>query len=84
MQLQKGFRRVFDHLVLVDKLGSSKNENFIGFPQRTTGTELATRSVLQMLKFGAQMVAPVAVSGIDPAPTPNNFNLYIWTAEIFF
>ena len=41
--------------------GSSKIENFIGFPSGLTGTELATRSVLQMLKFGAKMVAPVSV-----------------------
>jgi thioredoxin reductase (NADPH) len=39
--------------------GSSKIENFIGFPSGLSGAELATRSVLQMLKFGAKMVAPV-------------------------
>src|SRR5213075_1498471 len=37
--------------------GSSKIENFIGFPSGLSGVELATRSVLQMLKFGARMVA---------------------------
>ncbi len=31
--------------------GSSKIENFIGFPNGISGAELATRSVLQMLKF---------------------------------
>lgn len=54
--------------------GSSKIENFIGFPSGLTGTELATRSVLQMLKFGAKMVAPVSVELIDPAKTPNDFH----------
>lgn len=54
--------------------GSSKIENFIGFPSGLTGTELATRSVLQMLKFGAKMVAPVSVERIEPAATPNDFH----------
>jgi thioredoxin reductase (NADPH) len=49
--------------------GSSKIENFIGFPSGLSGTELATRSVLQMLKFGAKIVAPVSVERIDPAAT---------------
>jgi len=48
--------------------GSSKIENFIGFPSGLSGTELATRSVLQMLKFGAKMVAPVTVERIEPEP----------------
>lgn len=54
--------------------GSSKIENFIGFPSGLSGTELATRSVLQMLKFGARMVAPVSVIKIDPAKTPDDFH----------
>lgn len=54
--------------------GSSKIENFMGFPSGLTGTELATRSVLQMLKFGAKMVAPVAVEKIVPAATPDDFH----------
>ena len=58
--------------VVLDRLGpggqaagSSKIENFIGFPSGLTGAELATRSVLQMLKFGAKMVAPVEVERIE-------------------
>ena len=39
--------------------GSSRIENFIGFPAGLSGTELATRGILQMLKFGARIVAPV-------------------------
>ncbi len=57
---------------VIDKLGpggqaggSSKIENFIGFPSGLSGTELATRGVLQMLKFGAQLVAPVKVSKLS-------------------
>jgi thioredoxin reductase (NADPH) len=60
--------------VVLDKLGpggqaggSSKIENFIGFPAGLSGTDLATRGVLQMLKFGAQMIAPVMVKQLEPA-----------------
>lgn len=54
--------------------GSSKIENFIGFPSGLSGTELATRSVIQMLKFGARIVAPVSVERIEPAATPDDFH----------
>lgn len=67
--------------VVLDRLGpggqaagSSKIENFIAFPSGLTGAELATRSVLQMLKFGAKMVAPVAVEWIEPAATADDFH----------
>ena len=60
--------------VVVDRLGpggqaggSSKIENFIGFPAGLSGTDLATRGVLQMLKFGASLVAPVSVDHIELA-----------------
>jgi thioredoxin reductase (NADPH) len=66
---------------VLDRLGpggqaaaSSRIENFIGFLSGLSGTDLATRGVLQMLKFGAKMVAPVTVERIDPARTPNDFN----------
>jgi thioredoxin reductase (NADPH) len=52
--------------------GSSKIENFIGFPSGLSGAELATRSVLQMLKFGAKMVAPVQVDKIVPGEKPGD------------
>ena len=51
--------------------GSSKIENFIGFPAGLSGTELATRGVLQMLKFGAKMSAPVSVDRLEPAVGPD-------------
>lgn len=61
--------------LLLDRLGpggqaggSSKIENFIGFPAGLSGAELATRGVLQMLKFGAKMAAPVAVERVDAGP----------------
>jgi thioredoxin reductase (NADPH) len=51
--------------------GSSRIENFIGFPAGLRGADLATRGVLQMLKFGARMVAPVSVEKITPARSPD-------------
>src|SRR6266481_2392700 len=60
--------------VVLDRLGpggqagaSSRIENFIGFPNGLSGNDLATRGVLQMLKFGARIVAPVVV---HPIPSP--------------
>ncbi len=47
--------------------GSSRIENFIGFPAGLSGADLATRGILQMLKFGARIVAPVAVQKLTPA-----------------
>jgi thioredoxin reductase (NADPH) len=65
--------------IVIDRLGpggqaggSSKIENFIGFPNGISGADLATRSVLQMLKFGAKMAAPIVVDRIEPAPTPGD------------
>jgi thioredoxin reductase (NADPH) len=52
--------------------GSSKIENFIGFPAGLSGTELATRGVLQMLKFGARMSAPVSVERLVPGERPGD------------
>jgi thioredoxin reductase (NADPH) len=60
--------------LMLDKLGpggqaggSSRIENFIGFPAGLSGADLATRGVLQMLKFGARIVAPVTVEKLSPA-----------------
>jgi thioredoxin reductase (NADPH) len=50
--------------------GSSKIENFIGFPSGLSGAELAMRSVLQMLKFGAKLAAPVTVQRVIPPKSP--------------
>src|SRR5437763_11774445 len=66
--------------VVLDRLGpggqaagSSMIENFIGFPSGLSGAELATRSVLQMLKFGANMIAPVNVERIVPSEKPGDY-----------
>jgi thioredoxin reductase (NADPH) len=55
--------------------GSSRIENFIGFPAGLSGAELATRGVLQMLKFGATMIAPVSVEKLTPASSPDERHL---------
>lgn len=51
--------------------GSSRVENFIGFPAGLSGADLATRGVLQMLKFGARIFAPVDVQKLTPAKSAN-------------
>jgi thioredoxin reductase (NADPH) len=52
--------------------GSSRIENFIGFPAGLRGADLAERGVLQMLKFGARIVAPVEVKKLVPAAGPQD------------
>ena len=47
--------------------GSSRIENFIGFPSGLTGTDLATRAVLQMFKFGSHLSVPMEVLSLEPA-----------------
>src|SRR5260221_3722203 len=42
-------------------------ETFTGSPAGLSGAALATRGVLQLLKFGARMIAPVAVEKLTPA-----------------
>jgi thioredoxin reductase (NADPH) len=66
--------------VVLDRLGpggqagaSSRIENFIGFPNGLSGNDFATRGVLQMLKFGATMVAPVMVDRIDSSFDSDGF-----------
>ncbi|HLJ58057.1 MAG TPA: FAD-dependent oxidoreductase [Chthonomonadaceae bacterium] len=63
--------------LVLDRLGpggqaaaSSKIENFIGFPSGLSGTELATRAVIQFLKFGANIVTPVHVQRFERASAP--------------
>jgi len=65
--------------IVLDRLGpggqasaSSRIENFMGFPSGLSGAELSTRSALQMLKFGAKIVAPVVVEKIESAVTPED------------
>src|SRR5208283_252106 len=55
--------------------GSSRIENFIGFPAGLSGAELATRGVLQMLKFGARIVTPVEVERLIPARSADDLHV---------
>ena len=43
---------------------SSRIENYMGFPAGLSGADLAERGYLQALKFGAELVAPVAVQSM--------------------
>lgn len=57
--------------LILDRVGpggqagsSSRIENFVGFPSGISGRDLAMRSYVQSLKFGAVFSAPVGVTGI--------------------
>jgi len=57
--------------LVLDRLGpggqagsSSRIENFVGFPAGISGRDLAMRSYVQALKFGATFSAPVDVTGL--------------------
>jgi thioredoxin reductase (NADPH) len=43
---------------------SSRIENYLGFPQGISGSELAERATLQARKFGARLVVPAEASGL--------------------
>ncbi len=68
--------------LMLDRLGpggqagsSSRIENFIGFPAGLSGAELASRGVLQMLKFGAAIFAPTDVQKLVPAQSPGDMHV---------
>ncbi|MBC8010616.1 MAG: FAD-dependent oxidoreductase [Burkholderiales bacterium] len=59
--------------LVVDPLGpggqagsSSRIENYAGFPEGISGRDLALRSYLQALKFGASFAVPHAVAAVRP------------------
>ena len=58
--------------LVLDRMGpggqagsSSRIENFVGFPSGISGRDLALRSYLQALKFGATFSAPVSVTEVS-------------------
>ena len=44
---------------------SSRIENYLGFPSGISGTDLTQRAVAQARRFGAEILAPVSVSGLS-------------------
>lgn len=54
---------------------SSKIENYLGFPMGISGQGLAERAQIQAMKFGASIMVPAAVRGID-------CNSYPYTLEL--
>lgn len=44
---------------------SSKIENYLGFPTGVSGQELTDRAVIQALKFGVSLTAPVKASALE-------------------
>ncbi len=54
--------------------GSSKIENFMGFPAGLSGNDLALRGVIQMLKFGAHLYAPTTIVGLEPAESLGGYH----------
>lgn len=44
---------------------SSKIENYLGFPTGVSGQELTERAVIQALKFGVSLTAPVKAASLD-------------------
>lgn len=62
---------VLDMRVIGGQAGaSSRIENYLGFPTGISGQALAGRSYVQALKFGAEVVVPVAVTRLDCSTTP--------------
>lgn len=44
---------------------SSRIENYMGFPEGLTGSDLAARGLIQAQKFGAEITVPVEVASIE-------------------
>ncbi len=67
---------VLDTHVIGGQAGaSSRIENYFGFPTGISGQALTGRAYVQAQKFGAHVVVPVAVTGLDCAGTPLAFSL---------
>jgi thioredoxin reductase (NADPH) len=49
---------------------SARIENYLGFPAGISGQALAGRAYVQAQKFGAEMIIPVEVTGIDCSGSP--------------
>lgn len=47
---------------------SSRIENYLGFPNGLSGSDLARRAITQATRFGAELLSPQEVVGIVPDP----------------
>ncbi|MGH7024942.1 MAG: FAD-dependent oxidoreductase [Caulobacteraceae bacterium] len=54
---------------------SSRIENFLGFPTGLSGGDLAFRTELQAVKFGARIATPRRAEKLAPAATPGFFEV---------
>lgn len=54
---------------------SSKIENYLGFPTGVSGQALAGRAQIQAMKFGAKIILPYAITGIDCNTWPYSLQL---------
>jgi thioredoxin reductase (NADPH) len=48
---------------------SASIENYLGFHAGLTGAELSRRALIQARRFGAEIVRPAEVTGIEPLPS---------------
>ncbi|MBL7258919.1 FAD-dependent oxidoreductase [Paractinoplanes lichenicola] len=59
---------VFDAIAPGGQAGtSSRIENYLGFPDGISGTELTSRAAIQALRFGAALRTPCRITGIESA-----------------
>ena len=75
------------HTLLLDRAGpggqaswSSRIENYMGFPEGLTGSDLAARGLIQAQKFGAHISVPAEVCKIDCRP--NGQQVHLATGEV--
>jgi thioredoxin reductase (NADPH) len=67
---------VFDALAFGGQAGASARiENYLGFPTGIPGQDLTGRAYVQAQKFGADMVIPAEVVGLDASTAPLGLNL---------
>lgn len=74
------------HTLLLDREGpggqaswSSRIENYMGFPEGLTGSDLAARGLIQAQKFGAELSVPASVDRIECAD--HGQRLFLQTGE---
>lgn len=74
--------------MVIDSIGpggqagsSSKIENYAGFPSGLSGRELALRSYLQALKFGAEFIVPSSVRNLTKQ-TNGMYSVTLDTGEV--